>query len=213
MRSVINLPSIDAPPAAVPNFSASFDLSALYAYPAQGGCVLCVPGLLCRRESLLVFPCSYIWADPFDYDTTNSTYIFNVCANVILPQQWAPICLGNSPAFQITSNGGGPACYPLGVDLSVRGSSVSWGLLDSTDPSAGVTLTYVSGIADESCPTTNKFRSFMLDFGCAKSKFPPPGQAPTSAALAFIDEKDTCIYRAHSWSTAGCPQRECLTSP
>lgn len=87
-------------------------------------------------------------------------------------------------------------------------NKVSWGLIDPTDPSVGVALTYLSPVPDQSCPG-NAARTFTIDFGCAKAPFPPPGQAPGSAHFAFIDEEDSCSYRAHSWSTAGCPLGAC----
>ena len=151
---------------------------------------------------------SYIWTDPYDYETTNSTYIFNVCANIVMPPQWAQICpSGYGPAYQIINDRGSEACFALGINLDILGSAkATWSLVDPTDPSRGVSLTYLSSYNDGLCPN-NQPRAFTIDFGCADYPFPPPGQAPGAAHIANIDEVDMCTYRAHSWSRAGCPLR------
>ena len=151
---------------------------------------------------------SYVWTDPTDLETTNSTYIFNVCENVInQPASCPSPVFPAGPAFQITNIGGYPICYSLGYDLThskIGNGSLTWGLVDPTDPSRGVALTYLSPEPDNSCPG-NIPRTFTLEFGCSKDTFPGPGQSSNN----FIDEVDICNYRAHSWSTAGCPLRKC----
>lgn len=151
---------------------------------------------------------SYIWTDPSDYETTNSTYIFNVCANIAMPPQWAQICpSGRGPAYQIINDQGSEACFALGTSLATqRSDKATWSLVDPTDPSRGVSLTYLSPFNDGLCPNGQP-RSFTIDFGCADYPFPPPGQAPGAAHIANVDEVNMCNYRAHSWSRAGCPLR------
>jgi hypothetical protein len=163
------------------------------------------PGLSYDLSSMYSSTLDYNWRDPYDFETTQSNYTFNVCANVNNP----PVaCAGmKAPAFQVTGSGGGPVCYRLGIDLTSVGypNKVSWGLIDPVDPSAGVTLTYLAATISPNCPP-GVYRTFTLEMGCSAGPVPQPGPPQTDG----IDETNVCNYRAHAWSLAGCPQREWL---
>lgn len=158
------------------------------------------PGITFDLTQMYSSTLDYNWRDPTDFETTNSTYTFNVCANVNFP----PSSCANqaSPAYQVTNNGGGSVCYDLGIDLNKLGvTKATWALIDPNDPSAGVALTYRSSLSSSGCPP-GVSRSFTLEMGCAKGPVPQPGE---TTQFAMVDETDICNYRAHSWSVAGCP--------
>ena len=74
----------------------------------------------------------------------------------------------------------------------------AWSLLDSSDPSAGVVLTYTG----DYCAVTDSQRLTELIFECADLPLPRP-------TTAF--EPETCHYQITIPSWYGCPQ-ECPVS-
>lgn len=153
---------------------------------------------------------AYIWNDPTDLYTSNSTYTFNVCANV--PANMVPAGCStkkNSPAWQVDDSG---SCYALGSDLISYGHpAMQVDYADPLDYARGVKFTFLGGDVGGGCPTNinGGSRAFSLVMMCSLDKpFPAPALNPSAApdtSDSYIDEVDTCIYTAYSRSMNACP--------
>lgn len=143
----------------------------------------------------------YVWTDPTDAETANSTYYFNIGVNV----QHPPAVCGSktAPAFQIdNSNLAQPLCYGLGLDITNKLALYQTTLLDVTNPAKGFQLAYNGG---EICAATGASRSFAVQFHCFPA-FPfPPSNNSVLNSQAFVNEEQTCSYSGYSWSMSGCP--------
>lgn len=149
----------------------------------------------------------YVWTDPTDAETTNSSYTFNIGTNVQNP----PAACGGanaivSPAYQVTANGGGLSCLTAGYDLTKRPSLFSQALFDGLNPARGWSLTY-SGGQSSGCPNGIS-RSFTINFICGRGPFPAPG-ATSASNMTFIDEENSCQYSAYVRAISNCPA-ECI---
>jgi hypothetical protein len=153
---------------------------------------------------------SYTWTDPTDFETTNSTYTFNIGVNV---QNVPTPCAGlpTAPAYQITNNGGSgspPVCYNLGTDVTKTLVTTST-LFDGTNPARGWMINYNGG----SSVGCQNGRSLSVIFMCGRFPFPAPGSPNAPNNGSFINEIQSCNYEAWSISPYGCPLGECTPPP
>jgi len=147
----------------------------------------------------------WTWADPSDFETTNSTYTFNLGYNVA-PANMPPACSGlTAPAFQVTTIGGVQTCYTLGLNLNDPSlQQPQFALYDTYNPGRGFQLTYEPDPNQAPCANGVQ-RSLTLVFLCdLEAPFPPVGPTP-AGGRNFIDETNVCNYMAFSRSQAACP--------
>jgi len=123
----------------------------------------------------------------------NYTYHFNVCNSVTTNVPAS--CPHAEAALQVDDRAGTGECYVVG---RYDAASPQWELVDVTDPSKGVRLTYEG----DNCPHDQNNqpvafkRKFHIDFTCADGT----ANVPTHAL-----EKQYCEYTVEWPSVYGCP--------
>jgi Glucosidase II beta subunit-like protein len=129
-------------------------------------------------------------------------YTWNFCADVTkvsVPKACSD--LGKTAAVALQSfylQQGGELledCYIIG-HYDPSQDDLYYGLIDQSDPSKGVTMTYPSG---EKCKTSGKPRSATIDVVCAN----------TRAIVVSATENTECQYHLIVKSYHGCPTVRC----
>jgi hypothetical protein len=131
----------------------------------------------------------------------HAAYIFNICNNVTDAPSY---CSKNTdgvvgPAYQLTSDG--KTCFRL----SNRLTDISWSLIDTSDPSKGVSMKYFGGDqcpGNASNPPVN--RTMTINFGCSADQ----------GMSNFVDTRvveSYCKYNINIANVNGCPN-ECAVS-
>jgi hypothetical protein len=151
-------------------------------------------------------------------DEPRYTYKFNVCRDSPAPN--ATLCdHAAAPAWQLrpAQPATGPWVITSCVRLSNNQSNSEWSLLDSTDPSRGVSVTYFDG---ETCHKGSKDpakpetpRRFRLNFICADTdKIEDQGDGSSGNEIeAAVREDTACFYEIEFVSRYACPT-QCPTS-
>eukprot|EP01036_Dinobryon_divergens_P022919 gene22919-31223_t len=134
-------------------------------------------------------------------------YAWNFCEDI--PVDLAPVqCTGlgkKGVVLQYAQYGPDSIyCYILGHSL---GGSISYSLLDTKDPSKGVSISYPSGeqcnpSAEKGDPTAGIKRSVTIDVQCANTK----------SRTVSAQEPDKCAYKIAMKSFYGCPTECPITS-
>lgn len=123
-------------------------------------------------------------------------YAFNICGDVTSPSV-PEICTDNGAALQWAWG----KCYVIGTYDSNYDETI-WSLLDPTDPSKGVSLSYI-GSPQYKCAGGSLSRSLTIDLNCANK------QTPT---IDFAQEPELCQYHISLKSQYACPLECPVTS-
>jgi hypothetical protein len=138
-----------------------------------------------------------MWSDPFDYESFNSIFYFNVGGDAINPNP--AICpTGAYGAYQISNQS---VCTGLAYSTTRRPLIYDQQFIDTSNPARGFVLT-LGGPTAAQCQNGQP-QSFSIGFGChASGAFPPAGVLNQQG---FVLEQNTCDFTAFAFSTAGCP--------
>lgn len=152
---------------------------------------------------------AWTWNDPSDFLTTNSTYTFNICADVPASLKPAGCPTGSAPAYQVDGSGN---CYRLGASFTYLGRQPVYAdFIDAANPARGVKFTYTGGDVSGGCPADidGGGRAFTLSVLCSIREdheiFPPATAPQVDTQSAHIDEVNVCDYEAFVASSWGCP--------
>jgi len=134
---------------------------------------------------------SYKTKDIYDSSQRNYTYWYNVCGDSDIPPGCGPTDSGNTvaPAFQVSPG----RCYRL----SNSSSNSLLSLIDDTDPTKGIQLSYFGGDRCSDPRVANKGRTFTIRFLCADHV----GEQPD----ARVTETATCAYTLSFKTIFACP--------
>ena len=124
----------------------------------------------------------------------NYSYLFNFCADVTAASFPSNVCsdvqMGSAIQY-IDRSDGYKECNVIGHYDPLRDDTY-YSLLDTTDPSKGVSVTYQFG---QKCPT-GELRSATIDVMCENVK----------ATIDSANEPSTCAYHLVMRSQYGCPK-------
>lgn len=124
------------------------------------------------------------------------SYIWNFCSTIPSSQVPAVCSTKNKTGVvlqYLLRNDGYKECHVIGKYDPAKDDS-SFSLLDSSDPSKGVSLTYAQGDRCETNSLTN-YRMATLDVECANTKM----------QIVSAQEPSTCDYHLVMKSYYGCP--------
>lgn len=117
----------------------------------------------------------------------NFTYVFDVCADVTGNNKPA-VCNGKiGAAMQFDPSAANPDCF-------VVGRSGSFSLINPSDPTLGIQLTYTNG--DQCQHQGSPVRRMVITMGCSNIAIPTPTVA---------NEPEHCQYYVEMNSVYGCP--------
>lgn len=122
-------------------------------------------------------------------------YVWNFCAQI--PTSAVPATcrdMGKSGVVLqwISYEGYGDYCYILARDDS---SLITYSLLDSSDPSKGISIAYPKGEKCQDVSTSKDLRSATIDVKCAN----------VDTQIKFAQEPSMCNYHMEVESYYGCP--------
>jgi len=132
-------------------------------------------------------------------DPANLPYLAALDCNVTVPGSGylSPATFASVPAYQYANPSirapTGDKCHRLGSPVS--GSTMSWGLYDSTNPSRGVWVQYNGG---DRCPGTSLYRSLRVWMLCYDDATNIPDDE-------VVLETSNCAYEIFIKSAFGCP--------
>lgn len=122
-------------------------------------------------------------------------YIWNFCSNVpgsLLPSECKTQGKTGAVLQYITYGESQTYCYIVG-HFDPQIDTLTYNLLDQTDPSKGVSITYPSG---EKCGTSTQVsRKATIDVACANAE----------STVLSAQEPSTCDYHMTMKSWYGCP--------
>jgi hypothetical protein len=124
-------------------------------------------------------------------------YIWNYCANVppnAVPQNCIDGGGKTGVVLQWVSypNNGGDFCYTLAHDENAK---ITYSLLDPSDPSKGISISYPTGEKCDNQLGSSILRSAVIDVKCANVEHQP----------MFAQEPSLCAYHMEVESYYGCP--------
>ena len=196
-------------------FSALIALALVQAVFAQSSCHYSADGVTYDLTALQNPTMDYRMVDTSTIGKYNRTYVFNLCGNTVRTPRDATGgegCVSTdhirhedgtiektdkpAPAFVISTEG----CFRVGFDATDI-DNYSLAPYDSTDLTAGVTVTYKNGdycCVNGSCSRTAQ-SALELIFICADDSY----RMPTSAA--FLANERTCVTSVVLESSYACP--------